>query len=67
MGRTVRASTSTKKSTDKSVEEQGVVGCVFRMERHCLSRICTTWSDAKLTVVPGSFSTFEGCCAQEET
>ena len=27
---------------------------------------CTTWSDGKQTVVPGIFSAFEGCCAQEE-
>jgi len=24
------------------------------------------WSDGKQTVVPGSFSAFEGCCAQKE-
>jgi len=38
----------------------------FWLERHCLSRICNTWSDGKQTVVPASFSAFEGCCAQEE-
>ena len=55
-----------KKRTDMSVKDQGVVGCVFWLERHCPSWICTTWSDGKQTVVPGSFSAFEGCCAQEE-
>jgi len=40
--------------------------CVFWLEKHCPSWICTTWSDGKQTVVPGSFSMFEGCCAQEE-
>ena len=45
---------------------QGVVGCVFWLERHCPSRICITWSDGKLTVVPGSSGALEGCCAQEE-
>ena len=38
----------------------------FWLERHCPSWICTTWSDGKQTVLPGSFSAFEGCCAQEE-
>jgi len=57
---------STEISMDELVKDQGVVGCVFWLERHCLSWICTTWSDGKQTVVPGSFSTFEGCCAQEE-
>ena len=36
-----------KKSTDESVKDQGVVGCVFLFERHCPSCICTTWSDGK--------------------
>ena len=39
---------------------------VFWLERHCPSWICTTWSDGTRTVVPGSFSAFEGCCAQKE-
>jgi len=56
----------TKKSTDESVEDQGGVGCVLWLERHCPSWICTMWSDGKQTVVPGSFSVFQGCCAQEE-
>ena len=47
-------------------KDQGDVGCVFRLERHCPSWICTTWSDGKQTVVPRSFSAFKGCCAQEE-
>ena len=55
-----------QKSTDESVKDQGVGGYVFWLERHCPSRICTTWSDGKQTVVPGSFSAFEGCCAQDE-
>ena len=38
---------STKKSTDESVKDQGVVRCVFWLQRHCPSRICTTWSDGK--------------------
>ena len=38
----------------------------FRLERHCPSWICTTWSDGKQTVVSGSFRAFERCCAQEE-
>ena len=54
-----------QKNTNKSVKDQGVVGCVFWLERHCLSWICTTWSDGKQTVVPGSFSAFEGCCARK--
>ena len=54
------------KSTDDSVKGQGVVGCVLRSERHCPSWICTTWSDGKQTVVPGSFRAFEGCCTQKE-
>ena len=65
-GRTVWASTSTKKSMDKLVRDQGAVGCVFWLERHCPSWICITWSGGKQTVVPGRFSAFEGCCAQEE-
>jgi len=28
---------STKKGTDESVKDQGVVGCVFLLERHCPS------------------------------
>jgi len=36
------------------------------LERHCPSRICTTWSDGRQTILPGSFSAFEGCCAQED-
>ena len=52
-------------STNESVKDQDVC-CVFWMERHCPSWIYTTWSDGKQTVVPGSFSAFEGCCAQEE-
>ena len=54
-----------QKSTDVSVKDQDVAGCVFRLKRRCLSWICTMWSDGKQTIVPGSFSTFEGCCAQE--
>jgi len=42
------------------------VGCVFWLERHCQSWICTMWSDGKRTVIPGSFIAFEGWCAQEE-
>jgi len=57
---------STKKSTVNSVKDQGDVGWVFWLERHFPSWICTTWSDGKQTVVPGSFSAFEGSCAQEE-
>ena len=57
---------STKKSTDESVKDQGVVVCVFLLKSYCPSWICTTWSDGKQTVVPLSFSTFEECCAQEE-
>ena len=50
------------------MKDQGDVFFVFfDWERHCPSRICTTWPDGKQTVVPGSFSAFEGCCAQEET
>ena len=55
-----------QKRTDVSVKDQSVVGCVFWLERHCPSWICTTWSDGKQRVVPGSFIAFEGCCAQEE-
>ena len=54
-----------QKCTDESVKDQGV-DCVFWLERHCPSRICITWSDGKLTVVPGSSGALEGCCAQEE-
>ena len=50
-----------KKTKDESVKDQRIVGCVFWLERHCPSWICTIW-----LVVPGSFSAFEGCCAQEE-
>ena len=57
---------STKKRTDESAKDQGNVGYVFCLERHCPSRICTTWSDGKQTVVQGNFSAFEGSCAQEE-
>ena len=57
---------SIKKSTDELVKDQGDVGFVFWLERHCPSWICITWSDGKQTVLPGSSSTFEGCCAQEE-
>ena len=38
----------------------------FDWESHCPSWICTTWSHGKQTVLPESFSEFEGCCAQEE-
>ena len=38
----------------------------FLMERHWPPWVCTTWTDGKQTVVPGSFSAYEGCCAQEE-
>jgi len=48
-----------KKSTDESVKDQGDVGCVFCLERHCPLWICTMLSDGKQTVVPGSFSAFE--------
>ena len=61
-----KGSPKSKKSTDGSVKDQDVVGCVFWVERHCPSWICTTWSDGKQTVVPGSFRAFDGCCAQEE-
>ena len=54
------------KKAHESVKDQGDVGCVFLLERYCPSWMCTTWSDGKQTVVSGSFSTFEGCCAQEE-
>ena len=57
---------STKKSTDESVKDQGDVGCVVWLERHCPSWICTMWSDGKQTVLSGNFNVFEGCCAQEE-
>jgi len=56
---------STKKSTDEFVEDQCVVVCVFWLERHCPSWICTKQSDGKQTVVLGSFSTSEGHCAQK--
>ena len=36
-----------QKSTHESVKDQGDVGCVFWLERHCPSWICTTWSDGK--------------------
>ena len=36
-----------KKSTDESVKDQGVVGCVFWLERLCPSWIYTTWSGGK--------------------
>jgi hypothetical protein len=52
-------------STDESIKDQGNIGCVLWLEMHCPSWICTTWSDGKRTVVPESFSTFEGCCAQD--
>ena len=61
-----KGSPQPKKSTDESVKDQGVVGCVFWLERQCTSWICTMWSDGKQTVVPGSFRAFEGCCVQEE-
>ena len=51
---------STKRSTDESVKDQGDVGCVFWLERHYPSLIFTTWSDGKQTFVPRSFSAFEG-------
>jgi len=38
---------STQKSTDESVKDQGGVGCVFWLGRLCPSWICTTWSDGK--------------------
>jgi len=57
---------TTKKSTDESVKDQGDVGCVLWLESHSPSWICTTWSDGKQSVLTGSFSAFEGCCAQEE-
>ena len=53
---------STKNSTDESVKDQGVVGCVFWLERHCPSWTCITWSDGKQTVVPGSFSVWGMLC-----
>jgi hypothetical protein len=55
-----------KKSTYELVKDQGVFGCVFLFERHCPSRICTTWSDSNQRVVAESFSAFEGFLAQEE-
>jgi len=55
-----------QKKHDELVKDQGDVGCVFWLEKHCPSWICTTWSDGKQTVVPGSFCAFEGCCVQEE-
>ena len=36
-----------KKRTDMSVKDQGVVGCVFWLEKHCPLWTCTTWSDGK--------------------
>ena len=57
---------STRKSTNESVKDQGDAGCVFWWERHCPSWVCTMWSDGKQTVVPGIFSVFEGCCVQEK-
>ena len=56
----------TKKSTDESNKDQGAVGWVFWLERHCPSWICTAWSNGKETVVRGSFSAFERFCAREE-
>ena len=64
--RTVWKDLLDQKSTDESVKYQGVVGCVFCLERHCPSWICTAWSDCEQKVVPVSFSAFEGCCVQEE-
>jgi hypothetical protein len=55
-----------KESTDESVKDQGDVVCVFLLERHCLSLICTTWSGCKQTVVSGSFIAFERCSAQKD-
>ena len=56
-----------KKSTDESVKDQGDVGCVFLIGK-ALSVMnmyhVVRWY--KKTVLPGSFSAFEGCCAQEE-
>jgi hypothetical protein len=51
---------------DESVKDQGVIGCVFLLEQHFQSSICTTWSGGKQTVLPGKFGALEGCCAQEE-
>ena len=52
--------------TYESVKVQGDFCCDFCLEKHFLSRICTTLSDGKQTVIPGSCSAFDGCCAQEE-
>ena len=49
----------------ESVKDQGYAGCIFWLERHYPSWICTKWSDGKQRVVPGSFSAFEGCYAEE--
>ena len=53
------------KSTDRSVKDEGDVGCIFWLERYFPTWICSTWSDVKQTVVAGSFSVSEGCCGQE--
>ena len=36
-----------KKGTDGQVKDQGDIGCVLCLERHCPSSIFTTWSDGK--------------------
>ena len=72
-GRTVCAESSAvsglsvlKRAECRSVMIPVLEDFCFWLERHCPSRICTTLSDGKQTVLPGSFSVFEGCCAQEE-
>jgi len=47
-------------------QRSGCCWLCFLIGKALSSWICTTWSDGKQTVVPGSFSAFEGSCAQEE-
>ena len=56
---------STKKSTDESVKIK-VMFVVFFDWQSIVQHEFVPWSDGKQTVVPGSFSAFEGCCAQKE-
>jgi len=55
---------STKKSMDESVKDQGDVGC-FLIGRALSIMNLYHMVRCKQTVVPGSFSAFEGCCVQE--
>lgn len=57
-----------KRTMDESVKDQRVVGCVFfKLWRLYPPWLCTTWSDGKLTVLPGGLRAFEGCYAQEKS